>query len=149
MAIQLGTIATDSITGFKGVAVVRTEFLFECVRIGLMPKALKDGLPQEKCYFDERQLKEDDKKTPAPSKWLGKQVTDSITGVQGTVTSVSTYLYMAPRVCITPKGTFEGKPLETVDCDEAQLVEYDAPKVAKRTGGPGDKAPMHRAAPRC
>jgi hypothetical protein len=55
---------------------------------------------------------------------------------------------MAPRIVITQKGTFEGKTLEVVECDEAQLVEYKAPKEDKRTGGPGDRAPMQRSAPR-
>src|ERR1039457_7119524 len=100
MAVQLGKVVTDSITGFKGVAVLRTEFLHACVRVGLQPKALKDGIPQDRVYFDEKQIKENDPKTPpAPNKWLGQQVTDSLTSVNGTATAVTTYLYMAPRVC--------------------------------------------------
>ena len=149
MAVQLGKVVTDSITGFKGVAVLRTEFLHACVRVGLQPKALKDGIPQERVYFDEKQIKENEAiPTPAPNKWLGKRATDSVTGVKGTVTAVTTYLYMAPRIVITQKGTFEGKTLEVVECDEAQLAEYKEPKVAERTGGPGDRAPQQRSAPR-
>jgi hypothetical protein len=149
MAIEMGKIATDSITGFKGIAVIRTEYLFGCARWGLKPKELKDGLPQDIVYFDEKQLKEyDPARVPASNKWLSQMVTDSITGIKGKVTSATSYLYMAPRICITPKGTFEGKPFESIDCDEASLKEYKTLEVVDRTGGPGDKAPLQFSAPR-
>jgi hypothetical protein len=54
--IQVGDIAKDSITGFQGVVVGRTEWLNGCARIGLQPQSLnKDGKPIEVEWFDETQ----------------------------------------------------------------------------------------------
>jgi len=46
----------DVITGFKGVVIARTEWSNGCVRYTLMPKALKDGIPQDSVTIDEEQL---------------------------------------------------------------------------------------------
>jgi len=55
--VKLGDLAKDSITGFKGVAIARTEYLNGCERIALQPEKLsKDGLPIEDRYFDEPQV---------------------------------------------------------------------------------------------
>lgn len=57
MAINLGDKVKDTITGFKGVAVCRTQWLNGCVRIGIQPQELdKDGKPQEAQYFDVEQV---------------------------------------------------------------------------------------------
>ena len=56
MAITLGTLVTDSITGFSGVAVSRTEYLFGCVRVGVQPQQLKEGKMIEAEYIDEQRL---------------------------------------------------------------------------------------------
>lgn len=58
MAIKLGTTVTDSITGFTGVAISRTEFLHGCARVAVQPKGLHEGKPIEAQYFDELQLVE-------------------------------------------------------------------------------------------
>ena len=54
--IKLGDTARDIITGFEGVVVARTEWLYNCVRFTLQPKELKDGAPLETVTFDEDQL---------------------------------------------------------------------------------------------
>jgi len=54
--IELGTIAKDRISGFSGVAIARTEWLYGCVRYCLAPQALKDGNLIEDRWFDEPQL---------------------------------------------------------------------------------------------
>jgi len=56
MKISLGDIARDSITGFEGVVIARTEWLFGCVRFTLQPQALHEGKPVETQTFDEEQL---------------------------------------------------------------------------------------------
>lgn len=56
MQIKLGTIVTDSITGFTGVAMMRAEYLNGCVRIEVQPKALHEGKPIESQFFDEQRL---------------------------------------------------------------------------------------------
>jgi len=52
----MNDMATDSLTGFKGVVVEMTFWLYECVRVGLQAKKLKDGLPQKIQWFDEAQI---------------------------------------------------------------------------------------------
>ncbi len=55
--IKLGEMATDSISGFIGVATGRTEYLFGCIQVKLTPKGLNaKGGPIESEWFDELQL---------------------------------------------------------------------------------------------
>jgi hypothetical protein len=56
MAIKLGDKVTDSISGFSGVVVQVTEYLYGCRRMGVESTQLKDGntIPPE--YFDEQRL---------------------------------------------------------------------------------------------
>lgn len=57
MQIKLGDVAKDTITGFKGVVVARTEWLNGCVRITLQPKQLQEnGKPIDSETFDDTQL---------------------------------------------------------------------------------------------
>ncbi len=61
--IQLGNRVTDEFTGFEGIAVSRTEYLYGCVSIGVQPTPLaeKDGsyTPAAIVYFDEQRLEPD------------------------------------------------------------------------------------------
>ena len=55
--ITLGTIVQDTITGFTGVAVCRTEWLHGCTRIGVESQRLdKDGKAQDPQHFDEQRV---------------------------------------------------------------------------------------------
>lgn len=54
--IKLGDVAKDTITGFEGVVVSRTEWMNGCVRLQLQPQRLKDGKPIESNLFDIEQL---------------------------------------------------------------------------------------------
>ncbi len=57
MKATLGKEYKDSISGFRGVAVARTTYLYGCVRVMICPTKLKDDgdfLPD--CWFDEPQL---------------------------------------------------------------------------------------------
>lgn len=55
--VQLGDEARDTVSGFTGVCVARTEWLNGCWRMSLQPKALdKDGKPQATQTFDDFQL---------------------------------------------------------------------------------------------
>lgn len=56
MAIDLGDVARDKITGFTGVVVCRSKWLHGCERLVLQPRELKDGKPIESAAFDEPQL---------------------------------------------------------------------------------------------
>ena len=55
--IKLGQEVKDKVTGFTGIAVVRAEHLFGCIRIGVKPQGFdKDGKIQEQEFFDEAAL---------------------------------------------------------------------------------------------
>ncbi len=54
--VKLGNKVRDSITGFEGVVVARTEWLYGCTRCGVAPTKLHDGKPVEDQWFDEQRL---------------------------------------------------------------------------------------------
>lgn len=52
--INLGDVARDKITGFKGMVVARTKWLQNCDRLMLQPQELdKDGKVADSQSFDE------------------------------------------------------------------------------------------------
>lgn len=52
--VKLGDKVKDRVTGFKGIAVAKTEWLYGCVRIGVRSQKLnKDGSPITEQWFDE------------------------------------------------------------------------------------------------
>lgn len=53
---NLGDIAKDTITGFKGIVIGITKWLHGCRRITIQPQTLKDGKPVDSVSFDEPQV---------------------------------------------------------------------------------------------
>jgi len=56
MRIRLGSRVRDTVTGFEGVAVARTEWVHGCARYGVEATELHDGKPIEAQWFDEQRL---------------------------------------------------------------------------------------------
>jgi hypothetical protein len=56
MIIKLGTRVKDSITGYEGVAVAITTWLYGCRRITVQGDLDKDGKVPDTVTFDEEQL---------------------------------------------------------------------------------------------
>ena len=54
--VILGETYTDRITGYKGIAVYRIQWMEGCSRIGLQAKVNKDGVIPEVVSFDEPAL---------------------------------------------------------------------------------------------
>jgi len=55
--IKLGEVVIDKLTGFKGIAMGRTEYLYGCISIGVLPLKLKDnGSPGDWVWLDEQRL---------------------------------------------------------------------------------------------
>lgn len=54
--IKLGDKVRDMITGFTGIAVGRTDWLYGCARIGVEPTELRDGKTVETHWFDEQRV---------------------------------------------------------------------------------------------
>lgn len=66
MSVKLGDKVKDAITGFTGIVVSRTEFLYGCVRCAVQPTELKDGKCIEPEYFDEQRLGVSEAKVGGP-----------------------------------------------------------------------------------
>jgi hypothetical protein len=54
-AIKLGAKVRDRITGFVGIAVMRSDYINGCVRYGVQGPMDKDGKIPEAYYVDEQQ----------------------------------------------------------------------------------------------
>ena len=70
---NLGDEAEDTITGFAGIVVLRSQWLNNCNTYGLQPVALKEGIPQDRQLFDEPQLRLVEEKVVSSSRnrWPG------------------------------------------------------------------------------
>jgi hypothetical protein len=56
MAIKLGDRVKDRTTGFTGIVLARTDWLYGCTVFGVKPEELKDGLPMDMQWFDEQSV---------------------------------------------------------------------------------------------
>jgi hypothetical protein len=56
MAVELGDVAKDTITGFTGVVIAKTKWLHGCERVTLQPEKLQDGKPVDQQTFDVPQV---------------------------------------------------------------------------------------------
>lgn len=56
MKIRLGSKVRDTITGFEGIAVARTDWLNGCARIGIQAAELQEGKVMDIEWIDEVQL---------------------------------------------------------------------------------------------
>ena len=56
MAIKLGSHVKDTISGFTGVVVAETNWLYGCRRLTIAGDFLHEGKPVETQCFDEPQL---------------------------------------------------------------------------------------------
>ena len=56
--IELGMMVREEITGFSGMVVGRSEWLWGCVTIGVLSGELKDGKPVPEQWFDEGRIVE-------------------------------------------------------------------------------------------
>lgn len=54
--IILGNRVKDIYTGFEGIAIGRTDWLYGCSRIAIEPTELKDGKPIDVVWFDEQRV---------------------------------------------------------------------------------------------
>jgi len=54
--IKLGSKVIDTISGFTGVVIAETNWLYGCRRITVAADKLQDGIPIESQTFDAQQL---------------------------------------------------------------------------------------------
>jgi phosphohistidine swiveling domain-containing protein len=68
MAVKLGSKCKDTLTGFAGIAVVRSEHLYGCVHVAIQPQELgRDGQTIAAEYFDEQRVEVLEELTPTIS----------------------------------------------------------------------------------
>jgi len=56
MEIELGDAVRDKVSGFKGIATSKTEFLNGCIQYDVIPKVGKDNKIPEGVAIDENSL---------------------------------------------------------------------------------------------
>jgi hypothetical protein len=54
--LKLGDRVVSRLSGFSGVVVARSVWLYGCVRYGVQAEELKDGIPLEAQWFDDGEL---------------------------------------------------------------------------------------------
>ncbi len=54
--VKLGDMVEDVVTGFKGIAVAKVEYINGCIQFCIAPKS-KDGIMGVSAYIDIQQLK--------------------------------------------------------------------------------------------
>lgn len=64
MTVQLGDLVRDHYTGFSGVAVGRTDWLYGCSRIHIEPLELREGKTIEAQWFDEQRVEVVERRSP-------------------------------------------------------------------------------------
>lgn len=52
MEIELGDIVKDKVSGFKGIATTKMEFMNGCIQYEVVPKVGKDNKMQEGTFID-------------------------------------------------------------------------------------------------
>lgn len=56
MTVNLGDKCRDTVTGYEGIATVRSEYISGCARIGVQGAVGADGKIPDAYYFDEPML---------------------------------------------------------------------------------------------
>ena len=54
--IELGQKGKDKITGFKGIIIGRSQYIYGCDQYALSPEVSKDGKIGDTCWFDEGRI---------------------------------------------------------------------------------------------
>ena len=75
---------------------------------------------------------------------LGQKVRDTLTGLEGTVTARTEYLYGCVRVAIQPFGEKDGKPYDAWYVDEPQCEVIEDTPAEETTPKHGPRPDMRR-----
>jgi len=144
--IKLGDIAKDTVTGFQGVVIGRSTYLYNVDRLTLQPRELLDGKRQDSRSFDEPGVEfvshsEVKAQTPASdSFYVGDVVRERITGFEGVITCRTRWISGCYTLSVQPQGLnkdqqpFEAKAFEEPDCTLVKAKNYKEP--VRKVGGP-------------
>jgi hypothetical protein len=152
--IGLGDEVMDTVSGIKGIVVVRHDYLYGMPRIGLQPAGSFEGKQHESIHIDLLQAKLVKKgavsrkgMVPVETIELGALCKCRITQFEGMCVGRAEWLYACTKVLIQPKEIVKktGQPVESLWLDEPQALLIKAPtkkeaqvtKEARITGGFG------------
>jgi len=158
--IDLGSKVKDMITGFTGIAIARTEWLYGCTRIVIESQELKDGKPVAPSWFDEQRVEEitpvDETKIPVSKPrcgvgiQLGNKVKDSITGFAGVAVAKTIWISGNVTIQIEATALEKSEPIDghAFEYERIELVEEAKPPMSAKSdpskpGGP-QKDPVQR-----
>lgn len=156
MTIELGKKLRDKVSGFTGIASVKTNFLTGNVQYTLVSPVDKKGDIRE-LSFDVHQLEYigegvDTIQAPADTGIkLGEAVKDIVTGVKGVTIQECTFLNGCVYYTVSDQNTKEPKDMfieyrrltRTGAGVSDQIAERTAGTEVK-TGGPSFKVPMRK-----
>jgi len=147
--IKLGSTVKDMISGFEGVAIARSEWLYGCNRIVVESNRLKDGKPTDGQWFDEQRIETIEENTILCDEpkdcavQLGNKVKDSLTGFQGVAIAKTVWSSGAVTISVEPTKLQEnGQPIDSqaFDVYRLEIVSEPAIPVSREseatTGGP-------------
>jgi len=147
--IALGSTVKDMISGFEGVAIARSEWLYGCNRIIVESKTLKDGKPTDGQWFDEQRIKTIETDTiccDEPKKCtvkLGNKVRDTLSGYEGMAVAKTVWASGNVTISVEPTELQEnGQPIASQAFDVHRLVITSEPAIPVSeeseapTGGP-------------
>jgi hypothetical protein len=152
--IRLGSLVKDSITGFTGIAIGRTEFGYGCIHIRIQAKGLtKEGDPIPSQSFDdqrveviEQPIKSWVEPKESPIK-LGNVVRDTLTGAIGVASARTVHLDGQATIIIEQPGlTQDGGPKSPLCVHASRVVVVDKRELAvskfslATSGGPMARA---------
>ncbi len=150
--IGLGWKVCDRVTGLTGIVMHTIEYAYQGEMVGVAKQELdKDGRVSEQEMFDVAQVEVIDNKplfdAPAPEPFkfkMGDKVRDTITGYEGSVAGLATYVNGCNRILVRPsykkdkddnylrKGEFIGE-------GALELIENTKKEIkSEKRGGPAD-----------
>lgn len=146
--IQIGDIARDTVSGYEGVVVGRTTYLYNVDRLSIQPSALREGKLQDQRSFDEPGMEYVGESAIVPVSPMtddfkvGDTVRHKITGLEGVIIGRSRWISGCHTISMQPKGlNKDGEPFDLKGFEEhdVELVQRAAVKEkapARKTGGP-------------
>ena len=64
--IKMGQRVTEKVSGYAGIVVAKTEWIYGCVRFAVQAEGLHEGNPREAQWFDEGELASEPKSKGGP-----------------------------------------------------------------------------------
>jgi hypothetical protein len=147
--VRLGDVVKDKITGLEGVVTGLVVYTNGTEQLGVQSEQLEQGKPVDIVWFEAPQvdiiqtqkLNSPQFHEPIP---LGSCVKDKVSGLSGTIHSMSLWLHGCIRYSFLPTGLDkEGKPYELIATDEIYLSLAEGLGVTPlpKRGGPLDHKP--------